>query len=134
MVSMVKNLPGYVVGKQPYSEYIHTMARSQFTLCPYGFGRTSFRMYEALAMNSIPVYIYKDVPWLPYQDQIDWKRCAILIERNDLASLPTIIANISEEEIQNRQEYIDSLYDQFFSFHGICQNIKHYLEHEHENH
>jgi glycosyltransferase involved in cell wall biosynthesis len=134
MVSVVKDLPGYIVGKQPYAEYTRTLARSDFTLCPSGFGRTSFRMYEALAMGSIPVYIYKDTPWLPYQTQIDWNRCALLVERRDIGTVPSLIASISDDDIRQRRDYIDSLYDRFFSFHGICQNIKYYLEHEHENH
>jgi hypothetical protein len=134
MVSLVKDLPGYIVGKQPYEEYTRTLSRSDFTLCPSGFGRTSFRMYEALAMGSIPVYIYKDTPWLPYQTQIDWDRCALLVERRNIGTVPSLIASIGDEEIRQRRDYIDSLYDRFFSLHGICENIRLYVEHEHENH
>ena len=33
-------------------------------------------MYEALQSGSIPIYIYNDVPWLPYQSRLDWSEFA----------------------------------------------------------
>lgn len=37
-----------------------------FNLAPQGFGRTSFRLAEVVQVGRIPVYIYNDVPWVPY--------------------------------------------------------------------
>lgn len=37
-----------------------------FNLAPQGFGRTSFRMAEVVQVGRIPVYIYNDIPWVPY--------------------------------------------------------------------
>lgn len=38
-------------------EYCKLMARSKFALCPRGYGKSSFRIHEALQYGSIPVYI-----------------------------------------------------------------------------
>jgi len=35
-------------------------------LAPQGFGRTSFRLAEVVQVGRIPVYIYNDIPWVPY--------------------------------------------------------------------
>ena len=53
--------------------FVELMSRSVFALCPRGYGRTSYRMYEALQLGCIPVYIH-DEPWLPYADELDWRR------------------------------------------------------------
>jgi len=44
------------------------MLSSQLSMCPRGFGRTSFRLTEALQLGLIPIYIYSDVTWVPYAD------------------------------------------------------------------
>jgi hypothetical protein len=49
------------------SAWKDAMADSLFQLAPRGTGRTSFRMYEALQMGLIPVYIWDDLEWLPYR-------------------------------------------------------------------
>ena len=37
-----------------------------FNLAPRGFGRTSFRAAEIIQLGRIPVFLYDDIPWVPY--------------------------------------------------------------------
>jgi len=46
--------------------WIHKISSTMFNLAPRGFGRTSFRLAEVIQMGRIPVYMYDDVPWIPY--------------------------------------------------------------------
>ena len=39
--------------------FLDVTARSTFSLCPRGYGATSFRLYEAMQLGAIPVYINK---------------------------------------------------------------------------
>lgn len=48
-------------------KYVEMIRRSYFTICPRGYGKTSFRMYEAIQLGTIPVYV-SDEPWLPYEE------------------------------------------------------------------
>ena len=32
-----------------------------------GFGRTSYRLAEVVQVGRVPVYLYDDVPWVPYE-------------------------------------------------------------------
>ena len=34
---------------------------------PRGFGRTSYRLAEVVQLGRVPVYLYDDVPWVPYE-------------------------------------------------------------------
>lgn len=51
-------------------KYVNTIRRSYFTICPRGYGKTSFRMYEAIQLGTIPVY-FSDKKWLPYDGVLD---------------------------------------------------------------
>ena len=43
------------------------MLDTKFNLAPRGFGRTSYRLAELVQMGKLPVYLYSDAAWLPYQ-------------------------------------------------------------------
>lgn len=43
------------------------MGYSKFNLCPRGYGRSSFRYAESIQIGRIPVFLWDDVPWIPYQ-------------------------------------------------------------------
>jgi hypothetical protein len=104
------------------------MARSTFSLCPRGLGRTSFRLYEALAVGSIPIYIWDDIEWLPYRDEFDWSEIAISINVTDLEQLPEIIDSYSAEKIARMQRRIASLYQDYFTLAGACNQIVRQVE------
>lgn len=53
--------------KLPLKEYCNLMARSVFALCPRGYGKSSFRIAEAIQYGAIPVYV-SDEFVLPYND------------------------------------------------------------------
>jgi hypothetical protein len=99
------------------------MADSVFSLCPRGLGRTSFRLYEALSVGSIPIYIWDDLEWLPYRDEIDWSELAISINIGDIAKLPELLADYTPERIAAMQARIASLYDDYFTLTGVCRQI-----------
>ncbi len=52
---------------------------SVFALSPRGFGPASFRMYEAIQMQCVPIYI-SDVFWLPFTNHIEWNKMCLLIK------------------------------------------------------
>ena len=68
--------------------FVELMSRSVFALCPRGYGRTSYRMYEALQLGCIPVYIH-DESWLPYADELDWREFAVLVPLADAPGCTT---------------------------------------------
>jgi len=62
----------------PFDEYFKVLQESRYTLAPRGFGPTSFRMYEALAAASVPIYVWEDELMLPFRDRVDWSEIAIV--------------------------------------------------------
>jgi hypothetical protein len=53
------------IKKLPLKDYCNIMARSVFALCPRGYGKSSFRIAEAIQYGAIPVYV-SDEFVLPY--------------------------------------------------------------------
>jgi hypothetical protein len=48
-------------------EWENEIKRSKFNLAPRGYGRTSYRLAEVVQIGRVPVYMYDDHPWLPYE-------------------------------------------------------------------
>ncbi len=103
--------------------FIEIISRSIFTLCPRGYGTTSFRLYEAIALGSIPIYIWDDIEWLPYKDRLDWKEFAISINVRDIETLPAIIDGHTEAMITKKQKKIQELHNSYFTMQGTCEQI-----------
>ena len=99
------------------------MARSTFSLCPRGLGRTSFRLYEALSVGSIPIYLWDDREWLPYRDELDWSEFSLSLHIDRVAELPDLLSRITPQQIHRMQRRIGQLYEAYFTLAGTCRRI-----------
>lgn len=97
-------------------------AKSKFTLCPRGYGKTSFRLYEAIQLGSVPVYV-SDEHYLPWSDELDWNEYCVLIHPNQIDQLKDILLNYSDERINRMVRNAQSLYAEYFSLPGVCTQI-----------
>jgi hypothetical protein len=124
------NKPNVVINTHPWTNqisddkqktFIDIMSRSRFTLAPRGYGKTSFRMYEALELKSIPVYVY-DHPWLPYTELIDWNKMAVLVHVNDIHALYERLLRITDDEVASMLDYYEQ-HRHLFSYEGMCEYV-----------
>jgi len=128
MRNVLKDIPGFKIKDTPtfFKEYIYknTMLRSIFALCPRGYGPATFRMYEAIQMGVIPIYISNEF-WLPFQDSIQWSKVALLIKDHDIKKIPKMIEDlILSQKYLNFLEYTSSIYKDFFTWEGCLEQIK----------
>ena len=79
-------------------EFLDLTLRSKFCLAPRGYGRSSFRFFEAILMDTIPVYFWDDVEWLPYKEHLDYKLFSVSI--SDISKTYDILSGISEDRYQ----------------------------------
>jgi hypothetical protein len=108
------------------AEFIDTLCRSVFALCPRGYGKTSFRLYEAMQLGCVPVYLY-DEPWLPYADAIDWNEICVLVHVDRIDRLHDILASKSERDIAAMRARIAELWPVYFTLEGVMQQLPRYL-------
>lgn len=105
-----------------YDNFIDTMSRSVFSLCPRGYGQTSFRIHESLNFGSIPVYIYDD-PLLPFNDLFDFSDIGIAIHIEEIENLDRILESIDNEEMSRLRENGKLIYKNFFEYEGCFDRI-----------
>lgn len=101
-----------------FEEYKNILNRSIFTLAPRGYGYTSFRIYEAIMANSIPIYIWDDKLILPFSDIIKWEDFCIIIQAQQINTLPKILEHIDIEKYQENLKKIKHLFtfDETFKY------------------
>ena len=111
------------VEKKRQDLFLDLTSRSKFTLCPRGYGATSFRLYEAIQLKSVPVYIYYEKPHLPFSKKIDWEKIAVLIDSKNMNTIDQKLKSISDEKYNEMISYGQEIYLKYFTLEGMCNGI-----------
>ena len=107
-------------------EFWENMLASPYILCIRGTGNYSARLYEALALGRIPIFVNTDCI-LPLDEKINWDQHCVIVNETDLDSLDEIIMdfhnNLSSNgycELQraNRELWVNDL-----TFHGFFHSF-----------
>jgi hypothetical protein len=77
-----------------------SLARARFAWCPRGYGVTSYRLYEAMRLGAIPVYV-SDRHWLP--PMIPWADVAIVATTWEQALAKMRALSCGEREQMHRK-------------------------------
>ena len=78
-----------------------TMSKSYFSLCPRGYGPTSFRLYESIVAGVVPVYI-SDNHFLPFTDYVNWEDFSLILKPRKIKKLKKILqSNIEKGDYEN---------------------------------
>lgn len=92
--------PGWMITDKvmKMGEFCNTLARSVFTLCPRGYGCSSFRIMECMQYGSIPVYIsdkFAEPHGIPFDTY------GVKIKPTQIRDLPEILSNVNILEKQD---------------------------------
>jgi hypothetical protein len=112
-----------------YSNFRDVMSRSTFSLCPRGYGQTSFRICESLQVESIPVYIYDD-PLIPFKNEFNFSDIGILIHEEDISNIDNILSSKTKYDIDKYVENGRNIYREYFSYEGCYKTIINILNNE----
>jgi hypothetical protein len=82
---------------EAYKRYADLVQRSKFVLCPRGHGPSSFRIYETLRAERVPVVISDD--WLP-PPRVTWASSIVRIRERDVRRVPQILEERESEWAQ----------------------------------
>jgi Exostosin family/Nucleotide-diphospho-sugar transferase len=110
------------ISESNMNQFMDITSRSIFTLCPRGYGRNSFRMYEAMQLGSIPVYIY-DEDWRAFKDDVNWDDFSVSIHYTQLPNLDNILSKISSDNVKQMQENCIKSYNDIFSLESMSKKI-----------
>lgn len=117
-----KRLWEVAVQKQDADLFIKETLQSKFCLAPRGYGRSSFRFFEAMLLDTVPVYVWDDNEWLPYKEILDYSTFAISISKKELPKLYDILSSISEETYETMLQNIKKN-RHWFTLEGMVEYI-----------
>ena len=96
--------------------------QSRFTLCPRGYGTTSYRLYEAMQVGSIPVYV-SDKLMLPWNDELDWSEFCVVISANRINDVDQVLKGYTESEVRAMQDKLHAVYPLYFTIPATYNQI-----------
>lgn len=111
-----------VQGNYGTEAFREILSDSVFALAPRGYGKTSFRLYEAMDLGCIPVYFYDEL-WLPYQDKLPWREFALLCPPDDIEQMPAILAAAPAAWCDKARRVAATLYADYFTLAGMSKQI-----------
>jgi hypothetical protein len=131
--NMLKNTEGFVfhlkngwdisVNQNLVDLFINTTQRSKFALAPRGYGPSSFRFFEVIQMNVIPIYVHDGINALPFQDIIDYNKFCIVLHIENIHTLPNILNSINEKIYNEMLKEMNKI-KLWFTMEGSCEYIK----------
>ena len=107
---------------QNFVNFMDVTTSSKFALCPRGYGRNSFRMYEVMQLGAIPVYI-SDELYLPWSDELDWNEFCVVVKEEKIGDLDARLKSISDSDYQSMQNKLREVYPKYFTLNGMFNNI-----------
>ena len=101
--------------------------KSKFNLAPRGFGRTSFRLAEIVQSGRVPVYLYDDYEWLPYQGTFEgFDKYGLVGHINDAQKTMNMIKNMGDDQYNKLIEHIKRI-RHLYTYNGAIEQIKLFL-------
>jgi glycosyltransferase involved in cell wall biosynthesis len=127
MNRMLSHLPQYKfasnIDHNKTEVFRDILYNSVFALSPRGFGPASFRMYEAIQMQCVPIYI-SDEFWLPFTEYIEWDKMCLLVQPNDIESIPQKVDKLLESgQYQDMVDYGQEMYEKHLTWDGCLNTI-----------
>lgn len=110
------------VSQSQADTFIRTTLNSKFCLAPRGFGRSSFRFFEAIQLDTIPVYFWDDIEWLPYKDILDYSKFSVSIHESDINKTAEILKSISNDKYASMLEELKRV-RHYFTLEGMSEYI-----------
>ena len=101
------------------------MRHSRFSLCPRGFGRSSYHIAETLQLGLIPIHVYSDRPWLPYARV--FHSCGYAASVFGLPRLLWRLVWLTDAEVLAREARARELAASHFSLAGVAAQVQAWL-------
>lgn len=107
-------------------EWHKVAGNSKVSLCPRGYGRTAFHLFEILQLGLIPVHVYLDIPWVPYSDL--YESIGFSTDVKGLPGLMKKINGMDLKDLERMEEKIRSLRSSHFTDEGLLNQISLFMK------
>ena len=91
--------------------YLHRISNSKFVFCPRGIGSSSFRLFEAMAVGSVPIAI--GMVAYPFETQFNWDEMCFRGDWDDLDTMINLALNLDTNKYQAMRQNCIKFWDQY---------------------
>lgn len=105
------------------STYNEILLASRYSLCPSGSGPNSIRLWESLAIGTIPILLADTLELPPHEL---WDKAIVKVRESDLTSIPDILSRINEIEERTRRQNCMKIYNDLKDNFKNSKDIVHY--------
>jgi hypothetical protein len=113
------------------AEYVANLVSSDYALCARGVGNWSWRLYEALSLGRIPVFVDTDCV-LPYDFLVDWRELCVWVDRSEVGRIGEQVAafheSLTDGEFLERQRRCRQVWEDYLCPLGFFANFHRHLE------
>lgn len=120
---VVERAVSYLAGKPSWRD---VMANSRASLCPRGYGRSSYHLGETVQMGRVPVYVYSDTAWVPYE-RLFRRSVGYVSSIADLPLLLHRLFNVTHDELERRERRAAALRASHFTLPGVMLQISRFM-------
>ena len=114
----------FIVRKGKSSHWVEDMGKTKFNLAPAGFGPTSFRLAEIIQLERLPVYLYFDRQWLPYEGtDIAVEKLGYVGSVQNIRDLVQTLRNSSDNIIQEKLKSVKAA-RRYYTYGGLLEQIE----------
>jgi hypothetical protein len=92
--------------------YNEIVSESVFSICPEGAGPNTLRIWESMAVGSIPIILARG--WLPPQRMnVDLEDCCVFVDPENVETVFTLLSKIDEARVNELSRKCISNYQTF---------------------
>jgi hypothetical protein len=103
---------------------------SLFGFAPRGLAVGTYRTFELIRMETIPIVATDDLLWLPYYPGLDWTKFAILTTAAELPRAAARVRAMRPEEIEEMHAELHRVSVEFFQWDAFFKRFEAFLRGE----
>ena len=106
-------------------DWRRTLAGACVSLCPRGYGRTSYLLTEVIQLGLLPLHVWSDIPWLPYAGMFE--TFGFSSSLSDLPKLLKRLHAMTEDELTRREALVLRVRETHFNHGGFLHQFGRFL-------
>jgi hypothetical protein len=105
------------------TEWATVSRESLFGFAPRGIAVGTYRVFELIRLETIPIVATDKVHWLPYFPVLNWSSFAIITNVAELAKTATRLRMMGQNEIEGMREALHNASIEFFQWDGFFRHL-----------
>ena len=100
--------------------YLEVLKNTKISLCPRGTGPSTIRIWDSLAVGSIPLII-SDGLKMPLSNVVDWDKACFFAKESEASCID--IDNYRQEALQEKSDYGFKIFKEYFNVDNLHKSV-----------